>query len=79
MCNEVIGQVVEVPDRPGGVAVVRVGESLRRVSLVLLELDGVQAVPGDWVRSHTGLATDIITAVEAAEITSYTEQLAIAS
>ena len=55
MCFDTVGQVLAAT---GGEARVAFDGTERTVSLVLLQADGVAVVPGDWVRSHTGLAVE---------------------
>ena len=54
MCLDTVGRVV---DSGAGVAHVAFDGTLRTISLVLLEADGIAVQPGDWLLSHTGLAT----------------------
>jgi hydrogenase assembly chaperone HypC/HupF len=55
MCFDTVGQVLAAT---GGEARVAFDGIERTVSLVLLQADGVAVAPGDWVRSHTGLAVE---------------------
>jgi hydrogenase maturation factor len=68
MCIEQLGQVVAVPEAEEAVAIVEIRGSLRRVSLALLVLDGVEVNPGDWLQSHTGLAVRVLPEGEALEL-----------
>lgn len=68
MCIEVVGQVVSLPDGEDGVALIDIGGSIRRVSLVILRLDDIPVAPGDWLLSHTGLAVAVLEPEHAAEI-----------
>ena len=55
MCFDTVGQVRAAA---GGEARVAFGGTERTISLVLLQADGVAIAPGDWIRSHTGLAVE---------------------
>lgn len=58
MCFAVVGRVTAVPEPQ--VAEVAFDGGTRRISLVLLAAEGVSVVPGDWLRTHTGLAIEVI-------------------
>ena len=60
MCLGEVGQVLEV--RAGGVAEVRVGDRVRRVSLLTLD---EPVVTDDWVLIHSGFALSRLTAEQA--------------
>ena len=55
MCFDTVGRVLDVADAQARVAC---DGTARTVSLVLLQADGIAVRPGDWVRSHTGLAVE---------------------
>lgn len=66
MCFDTVGRVLTVADAQARVAF---DGTARTVSLVLLQADDVAVRPGDWVRSHTGLAVERLDpAAAAAEI-----------
>ncbi|HXY44824.1 MAG TPA: HypC/HybG/HupF family hydrogenase formation chaperone [Acidimicrobiales bacterium] len=68
MCVEQIGQVVAVEDAESGVVIVAVEGSRRRASVALLQFDGVEVMPGDWLLIHTGLAVRVLGDDEAREL-----------
>lgn len=55
MCLDTVGRVIATD---GDVAQVAFGDTRRSVSLVLLRADEVAVAPGDWLRTHTGLAVE---------------------
>ncbi|GAA1898228.1 HypC/HybG/HupF family hydrogenase formation chaperone [Actinomadura bangladeshensis] len=63
MCLEQVGRVVTTGD---GRAVVARGKARAVVSLVILTLEGVPVVSGDWLVMHSGIAVRKISAEEAA-------------
>lgn len=66
MCLTDVGRVVSVSE-DGGAAVIESGGRRRTVSLAVLALEGTQAVEGQWLRVHTGLAVDVIDEVAATD------------
>ena len=62
MCLGEVGQIIELTAGPG--AEVRVGDTVRSVSLLTLD---VPAGPGDWVLIHSGFALGRLTEDEAHE------------
>jgi hydrogenase assembly chaperone HypC/HupF len=62
MCFDTVGQVLTTAR---GEARVAFEGTERTISLVLLETDGIAVQPGDWVRSHTGLAVERLDAAAA--------------
>ena len=61
MCLAIPGEIVQIHD---GVATVRIGEALRKASLLLLP---VEPNPGDYVIVHAGFALHVVDPVEAME------------
>ncbi len=61
MCLAIPGEIVQIDD---GVATVRIGESLRKASLLLLP---EQPNPGDYVIVHAGFALHVVDPAEALE------------
>ena len=61
MCLAIPGEIVQIDD---GVATVRIGESLRKASLLLLP---EQPNPGDYVIVHAGFALHVVDPAEAME------------
>jgi hydrogenase assembly chaperone HypC/HupF len=55
MCLDTVGRVIDID---GDVAQVAFGGVRRSISLVLLRADEVAVGPGDWLRTHTGLAVE---------------------
>lgn len=55
MCLDTVGRVIATD---GDVAQVAFGDARRSISLVLLRADEVTVAPGDWLRTHTGLAVE---------------------
>lgn len=55
MCLDTVGRVIDID---GDVARVEFGDVRRSISLVLLQADEVAVGPGDWLRTHTGLAVE---------------------
>lgn len=58
MCLAVVGRVTAIPQPQ--VAEVQFENGVGRVSLVLLAAEGISVVPGDWLRTHTGLAIEVM-------------------
>ena len=67
MCVSMPARVLSV-DRGGHEAVVDVDGTERRVSLVVLTLDGRTVEPGAWLLVHTGLAVETLDPADAAEL-----------
>jgi hydrogenase assembly chaperone HypC/HupF len=67
MCLSMPARVLAV-DRAGREAVVEVDGAERRVSLVVLTLDGRSVEPGTWLLVHTGLAVETLGPDDAAEL-----------
>lgn len=65
MCVTVPARVIEVR---GSEAVVDVSGTGRRVSVMLLALEGVALLPGDWILSNAGMAIRRIEEEEAREV-----------
>lgn len=63
MCFEMPARIVR---RDGATAEADVDGTLRPVSLVVLDLEGAPAAPGDWVLVHTGIAVRRLSETEAA-------------
>ncbi len=61
MCLAIPGEIVEIDD---GVATVRIGEALRKASLLLLP---EEPKPGDYVIVHAGFALNVLDPAEAME------------
>ena len=62
MCLAVPGEIVQIDD---GVATVRIGEALRKASLLLLP---EEPKPGDYVIVHAGFALNVLDPAEAAGV-----------
>jgi hydrogenase assembly chaperone HypC/HupF len=60
MCVETVGRVIDIPDPDEGIALVDVDGAVKRVSLALLVVEGVEVSVGDWLLTHTGLAVRVI-------------------
>ena len=67
MCVSMPARVLSV-DTGGREAVVDVDGTERRVSLVVLTLEGRTVEPGAWLLVHTGLAVETLDAADAAEL-----------
>ena len=61
MCLAIPGEIVQIDD---GVATVRIGEALRKASLLLLP---EAPNPGDYVIVHAGFALHVVDPAEAME------------
>lgn len=61
MCLAIPGEIVEIDN---GVATVRIGDSLRKASLILLP---EEPKPGDYVIVHAGFALHVVDPEEAME------------
>ncbi len=70
MCLAVPGEIVQIDD---GVATVRIGEALRKASLLLLP---EEPKPGDYVIVHAGFALNVLDPAEAAESLRLIRELA---
>ncbi|MGA2401359.1 MAG: HypC/HybG/HupF family hydrogenase formation chaperone [Syntrophobacteraceae bacterium] len=70
MCLAVPGEIIQIDD---GVATVRIGEALRKASLLLLP---EEPKPGDYVIVHAGFALNVLDPDEAAESLRLLRELA---
>ena len=70
MCLAIPGEIVQIDD---GVATVRIGEALRKASLMLLS---EQPNPGDYVIVHAGFALNVVDPDEARESIRLIRELA---
>jgi len=70
MCLAIPGEIVKIDD---GVATVRIGEALRKASLMLLS---EQPNPGDYVIVHAGFALNVVDPDEARESIRLIRELA---
>jgi hydrogenase expression/formation protein HypC len=61
MCLAIPGEILRIDD---GVATVKIGEALRKASLLLLP---EEPKPGDYVIVHAGFALNVVDQDEAAE------------
>lgn len=68
MCFETVGRVVALPEGEPGTALVDLDDTLRRISLVVLDVDGIPVAKGDWLLTHTGLAVAKLTPAHAHEL-----------
>lgn len=68
MCFQTVGQVLAVPDEQPGTADVDFDGTVRRVSLVMLDIDGIRIGPGDWLMTHTGLAVQRLAESDARDL-----------
>jgi hydrogenase expression/formation protein HypC len=66
MCLGIPGQLVEITDRRGGLAVVDISGVRREVSIALLDESERPVATGDWVLIHVGFALARIDEEEAA-------------
>ena len=66
MCLGIPGQVLEVTDREGGLALVDISGVRREVSIALLDEPSAPVDAGDWVLIHVGFALARIDEQEAA-------------
>lgn len=66
MCLDTVGRVLSLPQPQ--LADVQFTGAVRRISLVLLAAENVTVQPGDWLRTHTGLATEVLTPDEASRM-----------
>ncbi|MEA2251045.1 MAG: hydrogenase expression/formation protein HypC [Solirubrobacteraceae bacterium] len=65
MCLAIPGQIIEVVDAANRLAKVEVAGVQRTINIGLLDADGHQAEPGDWVLIHVGFALSKIDEEEA--------------
>jgi hydrogenase expression/formation protein HypC len=65
MCLAIPGQIIEVVDVANRLAKVEVAGVQRTINIGLLDVDGEQAAPGDWVLIHVGFALSRIDEEEA--------------
>ena len=65
MCLAIPGQVVEIVDSENRLAKVDVAGVRRNVNIGLLDEEGEEAVPGDWVLIHVGFAISKVDEEEA--------------
>ena len=70
MCLAIPGEIMQIED---GVATVRIGEALRKASLLLLP---EEPKPGDYVIVHAGFALNVIDPEEAMESLRLIRELA---
>lgn len=70
MCLAIPGEIMQIDD---GVATVRIGEALRKASLMLLP---VEPKAGDYVIVHAGFALHVIDPTEAMESLRLLRELA---
>jgi len=70
MCLAIPGEIVQIDE---GVATVRIADSLRKASLLLLP---EEPKPGDYVIVHAGFALNIVDPEEAAESIRLIHELA---
>ncbi len=70
MCLAIPGEILKIDD---GVATVRIGEALRKASLMLLS---EQPNPGDYVIVHAGFALNVVDPDEARESIRLIRELA---
>ena len=70
MCLAIPGEIVQIDD---GVATVRIGEALRKASLLLLP---EPPNPGDYVIVHAGFALHVVDPAEALESIRLIRELA---
>ncbi len=65
MCLAIPGQVIEMVDEANRLAKVDVAGVRRNVNIGLLDEDGTEAAPGDWVLIHVGFAISKVDEEEA--------------
>jgi hydrogenase expression/formation protein HypC len=70
MCLAIPGEIIQIDD---GVAMVRIGEALRKASLMLLP---EEPKVGDYVIVHAGFALNVIDPAEAMESLRLIRELA---
>jgi hydrogenase expression/formation protein HypC len=67
MCLGIPGRIVDVPDRPAGLATVDISGVRRSVSIALVDEPGASIEAGDWVLVHVGFALSRIDEDDARE------------
>ena len=72
MCFEMPARILTVTD---GSARAEVDGRDRPVSLLVLDADGVEVHPGDWVLVHTGFAVRRLDPGEAAELLAFHREM----
>jgi hydrogenase expression/formation protein HypC len=65
VCLAIPGQVIEIVDAENRLAQVDVAGVRRSVNVGLLDEEGEEAVPGDWVLIHVGFAISKVDEEEA--------------
>jgi hydrogenase expression/formation protein HypC len=65
VCLAIPGQVIEIVDTENRLAQVDVAGVRRNVNVGLLDEEGEEAVPGDWVLIHVGFAISKVDEEEA--------------
>jgi hydrogenase expression/formation protein HypC len=65
MCLAIPGQIMDVVDEANRLAMVDVAGVQRKVTIGLLDSDGVGVGPGDWVLIHVGFALSQVDEEEA--------------
>jgi hydrogenase expression/formation protein HypC len=65
MCLAIPGQIAEIVDDANRLAQVEVAGVRRTINVALIESDGRQVAPGDWVLIHVGFAISRIDEDEA--------------
>lgn len=65
MCLAIPGQILEIVDESNRLARVDVAGVRRNVNIGLLDSDGQEAAPGDWVLIHVGFAISKVDEQEA--------------
>lgn len=75
MCIGIPGQIVEIVDRDGCIAMVDVAGVKRNISTAVLDKGGDPAAVGDWVLIHVGLALMKIDEEEAASTYGFLQEL----
>ena len=73
MCLAIPGQVIEIVDSENRLAQVDVAGVRRNVNVGLLDEEGEEAVPGDWVLIHVGFAISKVDEEEAVATRSILE------
>jgi hydrogenase expression/formation protein HypC len=66
VCLAIPGRVIEVVDEANRLALVDVAGVRRTVNIGLLDAEGRNAGPGDWVLIHVGFALSLVDEAEAA-------------
>ena len=73
MCLGIPGKILEIIDESSGMAAVMVSGARRKVSISLLEEEGV--APDDWVLVHAGFALSKINEQEALDMLALFEEM----